>query len=136
MKKNRKKLKGITLVEIIISLAVVSVLTLVLVTVSSTINTYIKSANNVNKKVAQQAPVAEVKKENAAVKLDGEVDIVITGGTFTASLKGTEYAVEDPDSIDRVHAGDELNMKFVVLYTAPATTAVTPAVTTTATPTT
>ncbi|MDE7363351.1 MAG: prepilin-type N-terminal cleavage/methylation domain-containing protein [Ruminococcus sp.] len=60
MKNKRKTFKGMTLMEIIISLAVLAVLTLILVHTSTTINMYIKSTKNINQKVTAQAPVAEM----------------------------------------------------------------------------
>lgn len=60
MKNKRKTLKGMTLMEIIISLAILAVLTLVLVQTSTVIDTYIKSTKNINQKVTAQAPVAEM----------------------------------------------------------------------------
>lgn len=60
MKNKRKTLKGMTLMEIIISLAVLAVLTLILVHTSTAINTYIKSTKNINQKVTAQAPVAQM----------------------------------------------------------------------------
>lgn len=60
MKNKRKTLKGMTLMEIIISLAILAVLTLILVQTSTVIDTYIKSTKNINQKVTAQAPVAEM----------------------------------------------------------------------------
>ncbi|MDE6519877.1 MAG: prepilin-type N-terminal cleavage/methylation domain-containing protein [Ruminococcus sp.] len=60
MKNKRKTLKGMTLMEIIISLAILAVLTLVLVRTSTVINTYSKSTRNINQTVAAQAPVAQM----------------------------------------------------------------------------
>lgn len=67
MKNKRKTLKGMTLMEIIISLAILAVLTLVLVQTSTAINTYTRSAKNINQKVASQAPVAEMGYKPGAV---------------------------------------------------------------------
>ncbi|MDE5854329.1 MAG: type II secretion system GspH family protein [Ruminococcus sp.] len=140
MKKNKsKKFAGMTLFEIIISLAILSMLTLVLVQTSSVINMYIRSANNVNKKTSEQAPVAEVERKGNANKVDDDAEIIINykkdGADATVALKGDAYEViesvtdasgniveSDPD--DKSNLGGNLNMQFIVLdpVTAPPTT--------------
>lgn len=152
MKKNKtKKFAGMTLFEIIISLAILSMLTLVLVQTSSVINMYIKSANNVNKKTSEQAPVAEVERKGNAHKLnagDEKAEIIINykkdGADATVSIKGDEYEVmegmtdasgnyeviegatdAEGNLIDKRNWGGNLNMQFIVLdpVQPPTTTA-------------
>lgn len=143
MRKNKKTRSGMTLVEIIISLAIVSIMTLVLVQASHSIHKYMLSANNVDRKVSQQAPAAEVKYKDAAHGYGDEVTIqldimnkaadssFIPTGT-TAVVKGETYSIVDPATTtpavtgsQRI-AGDKLNMKFVVI-SDPVTTAASPA---------
>lgn len=137
MKKN-KKFKGMTLVEIIVSIAILGVLTLVLVQTSTVINMYIKSANNVNKKTISQAPVAEMGNMQAATQVATNAKIKISGGGFAdvelygdayqAGTRATEI-VKDADGNDVVveknELGGNLNMQFLVLEdpTSPVTTA-------------
>lgn len=151
MKKNKtKKFKGMTLFEIIISLAILSMLTLVLVQTSSVINMYIRSANNVNKKTSEQAPVAEVGRKANAHKLNegsDKAEIVFEYNSTTVSIVGDEYEVVESltdasgniiesatdesgspvalDENDKRRLGGNLNMQFIVLdpVTAPPTTA-------------
>ena len=110
--------KGMTLLEIIISLAILSVMVLVLVTTSSLINSYIRSANNVNGKVARQAPVAEMGNDMDATQVAASIPIVVNG----VNVYGNAYAVLDPsDAVDGELGGD-LNMSFIDLIqpsTAP-----------------
>lgn len=137
MKKN-KKFKGMTLVEIIVSIAILGVLTLVLVQTSTVINMYIKSANNVNKKTISQAPVAEMGNMQAATQVATNAKIKISGGGFAdIELYGDAYQVgtrateivKDADDNDVVveknELGGSLNMQFLVLEdpTSPVTTA-------------
>ncbi len=117
--KKKKKFKGMTLMEIIISLAVLAVLTLVLVQTSSTINMYIKSANNVNKKTVQQAPVAEIGHKDAGNLVQGDMQIVVSGDgltgvatPFSQELKGNAYEAAT-DSTENVLGGN-LNMQYIV----------------------
>lgn len=130
--KKKKSLKGMTLVEIIISLAIVSVMTVVLVATSSAINNFIKSARNVNNTVATQVPVAETKDISNAHKIQGiddegnvvdyvaEITFGVKGNTTGGSsvdksvtMQAQLYEAEDPSNIDDDQLGGALNMKFL-----------------------
>lgn len=118
MKKLKKKCKGMTLAEIIVSLAVLSVLTLLLVQVSASINTYLRSANNVNSRVCRQAPAAEVGYTIAAKSIDPDVTITVEYGSNKIEIEGEAYIVEDPSNVRSIgdadyRHGDHLAMKFI-----------------------
>lgn len=121
--KKKKKFKGMTLIEIIVSLAIVCIMTTVLVLTAAVINNYMRSSNDVNDRVAQQAPVAEAQNVYAA---DQEstvgLEIVLDGNI---SLHGNSYAVYD-DTEMAAHSdefGSGLNMKFITdIETTIATT--------------
>lgn len=109
----KKKFKGMTLIEIIVSLAIVSIMTTVLVLTAAVINNYMRSSNDVNNRVAQQAPVAEAQDvfaadQSATVSLEIVLDNNI-------SLHANSYAVYD-DTEMAAHSdefGSGLNMKFI-----------------------
>lgn len=132
-KKSKRSRKGMTLVEIIVALAVVSVLTILLVRVSGTIEAYTKSANNVNKKVAEQTPVAETKYKKSAYDItgtDATIDITVHGVQY----QGKGYTTVDPSvPVKDSELGGNLALKFVddiqVVTTGASTT--TPPTTTT-----
>ncbi len=110
--KKRKSLKGMTLMEIIVSLAVVAVLTTILVGAASAIDAYIKSANHVNKKTSLQAPVAESGYTGSAQEIsstDSDIHITVNNDI---KLVGSGWAVNDPSVTDD-GVGGNLNMKFV-----------------------
>lgn len=115
LKFKKSSQKGMTLLEIIISLAVLSAMVLVLITTSSLINSYIKSANNVNGKVARQAPVAENGNRNGvnmdATQVAASVPINVAG----VNLYGDAYAVIDPSAAADGQLGGDLNMYFIDL---------------------
>lgn len=119
--KKRKKFKGMTLMEIIISLAVLAVLTLVLVQTSNAINMYIRSANNVNKKTVQQAPVAEIGHKDAGELVQADVTIKVSNAKFSQDLNGDAYKVNDDLSGNEI--GGNLNMQYIVDLEAVTTTA-------------
>lgn len=112
-KKQKKRFKGMTLIEIIVSLAIVSIMTTVLVLTAALITNYLRSSNDVNNRVAQQAPVAEAQDifaadQSATVSLE----IVLDGDI---SLHANGYAVYD-DTQMAAHSdefGSGLNMKFI-----------------------
>lgn len=127
-KSAKKKFKGMTLIEIIVSLAVFSVMTLVLVQASSAINMYIRSANNVNRTVAEQAPVAEIGQTDIANKVAEDVEIIIRDQAHLKDIpvKGDAYEVVDGDSLDSNQIGGNLNMQFIILDDVVPTTSPSP----------
>ncbi|MCQ2490378.1 MAG: hypothetical protein MJ079_02155 [Ruminococcus sp.] len=121
-KTKKKSLKGMTLVEIIISLAVVAIMTVLLVAAASAVNAYIRSSNNVNKKVSVQAPIAESGYTGSANELstaDSDIRITVNGNV---ELVGKGYSVVDPDAPIDNEVGGNLNMKFVENIKPDATT--------------
>lgn len=123
----KKKLKGMTLVEIVISLAVLGILTVLVVGTSNLIDAYTRSANNVNKKVAFQAPIAETGNYDKAYKIDSsgadnKIKITINNNI---DYEGEGYVTVDPDApVDENELGGNLGLKFVVdpQYVAPPAT--------------
>lgn len=58
MKKTNKKLKGMTLIEMIISLAIFAVMSLVLLTIGQVVDKQMRATTNLKEKVVQQSPLA------------------------------------------------------------------------------
>ena len=115
-KSKKKSLKGMTLVEIIIALAVLAVLTTVLVGTSNLINKYVKSANNVNDKVAVQTPVAEIGKTDKAYQIDpsGADNAVRITLNHDVIYEGDGYSLIDPTApVDENELGGNIGLKFV-----------------------
>lgn len=116
----KKVLKGMTLLEVIISIAIVAVMTMVLVATSSSINSYLRSANDVNDRVALQAPVAQAKDKVEAgteypdgieialgFKSGGKVEDLVVSGRYFAAFSPEEMADHDDEF------GSGLNLKYV-----------------------
>lgn len=119
-KKTSKKLKGMTLIEIIISIAVLAIMSAILITAAQSINQHTKAANQLNKKVAVQGPIAEAQYKNDAYLLDDDVTIIVNN---SVEIKGKAYSVADPTA--PTEAGDlnsGLNFKFIADVTAATTT--------------
>ena len=114
----KKIFKGMTLVEIIISIAVLAIMTTVLVAASSSIQKYLRAAGDMNDRVAVQAPVAQAGDNDAGTYLN-EIHINILPNTndpsVTIPVAGDLYQVykDDEMSAHADEAGRNLNMKFV-----------------------
>ena len=112
----KRKLKGMTLAEIIISLAVLAVLTTLVVGTANLIDNYTRSANKVNAKVAQQTPVAEAGYIEKAYKIDhsgadNKIKITINNNV---NFEGEGYITVDPTApVDENELGGNLGLKFV-----------------------
>lgn len=77
MKKFMKKLRGMTLVEIIISLAVLAMLSLILVTLGSAAEKHSRAARSLNDRVAVEGPIAEAQKGNESYLADNNYEIKV-----------------------------------------------------------
>jgi prepilin-type N-terminal cleavage/methylation domain-containing protein len=102
MNKNRKSVKGMTLVEIIIAMVVFAVTALILVQVGGTVNSLVKHSNHVNKKTSLESPVVEngiscldIQMATAPTEADGSRDrskdketVTVKDGNMLAAVKG------------------------------------------------
>lgn len=136
--KKKKKLKGMTLVEIIVAIAVFAAVSLILVMLGTAVDAQQRSARKVNKKVAVQGPIAEAQNDTNALLLDDEYDIVVAKKDSPESkvtVKGKLYStqgftidedgnkVADPDA-------DEANLKFIEIQKPTSASVPTPPPTT------
>lgn len=112
----KRKLKGMTLMEIIIAIAIVAVMSTVLVVAASSINSYLRSARQVNKRVADQAPIAEVGYQNpSSPTIEGGVQIELDYNSNIMHVNGNVYKVYS-DAEMQSHTdefGRGLNMKYI-----------------------
>lgn len=117
LKLKKKVLKGMTLMEIIISIAIVAVMTSILVGTANAINKFLYSANDINDRVALQAPVAQAKEiKGAGIVATKGVEIILTPkGGDSISLVGDLYAVFDSQKMTehQDEFGRGLNMKYI-----------------------
>lgn len=156
MRKFKKKVKGMTLIEMIISIAVFAMLGVIIILVSTSIASHMKDARTLNQKVAVQGPIAESQLKIEEKKIDNSVTITVMeqgyAGTDPAILEGTLYdtaeieritdgagqPVTDAEgnyqftSVDNSEMNGGLNFKYIadVTYETQPTTAATTAATT------
>lgn len=150
MKKSKKKLKGMTLIEMIISIAVFAIMGGLLILVGTHIDATNRATNVLKSKVSNESPYAAnhkidyIKKDNTVATLppqDIMVEFNVEGAT--AAIEGQKYNTEDIIT-ENMNAADKaamqkkanggLNLQFVIYQTTAPTT--TTAVTTTTTATT
>ena len=96
MKKKKKKLRGMTLVEIVISLLVFALLGVVLVGVGNAIDAHQRAARKTTDKVAVEGPVAEAQNKNDALLLNDDytIEVKAEGAASGVEVKGKLYSVE------------------------------------------
>ncbi len=119
--KKKKKLKGMTLVEIVVSIAVFAAISLILVMIGSAVNAQERSATRVNRKVAVQGPIAEAQNDSNALLLDEEYEIYVakkdspsSGVTVTGKLYSTQKFTIDEDGNQVADPNAEkANLKFI-----------------------
>ena len=156
MRKVKKKLKGMTLIEMIISIAIFAMLGAVIILASNSIAAHIKDAKTLNQKVAVQGPIAEVQRDIPEKLINNSVTItvkdaddasaspaVLSGKLYdTAEIEritdGSGQPVTDANgnfqftTVDNSSLNGGLNFKYIaeVTYeTQPTTTATTAATT-------
>ncbi len=121
MKKRKKKLSGMTLVEVIISIAVFAAITLILTLLGRAVESHQRTAKRINDKVAVQGPIAEAQNEKSALLVDDEYEITVQkSGDASAEVvvKGKLYSAE-PFSVDNNGnqipdpTADNANLKFI-----------------------
>ncbi len=130
----KKKLKGMTLIEIIISMAIFGIMSLLMVQVGLVSKSFMMNANHVNKKTLQEAPYGASQDSNGllteaaainAAKADPSIPdvqvettpVTITVGTYgsvTANRFSTRVAAQEDEfaNTDRHMQGD---LEFYVI---------------------
>ncbi len=131
MKKKKKKFRGMTLVEIVISLLVFALLAVVLVGVGNAIDAHQRAARKTTDKVAVEGPVAEAQNINDALLLDDKftIEVKSKGAASGIEVNGKLYSVErytvdENGSTVPDPSNDPDNLKFIAIErpTDPTTT--------------
>ena len=137
-----KRVKGMTLIEIIISMLVFSVLTLIMVRVGSVSKSLLMNSNHVNNKTTAEAPYGATRDftglQNAIIdpttltpKLDDDgnpltvattpVTITVTSGGFTRNINTTKYSTAAAAALSDANTNTNMNgdLDFYVIETTP-----------------
>lgn len=92
---NKKNLKGMTLVEIIVAMAIFAMLGVILVTLGSNVDISTRSANRLNKRVAIQAPYAASQDTEYSYETkDGDGNIIVTNAKLDPNLTNIEVFLD------------------------------------------
>ena len=118
MKKFKKKLSGMTLIEMIISLAVFASLALILATMGSAVEKHQREARKINTNVAVNGPIAEAQRTN---------DSYIGNNSFVIQVAKAGDAQKDANGQPVTDAnGDQvlnyINIEGTLCYVNPTTT--------------
>lgn len=98
----KKKLKGMTLVEVLVALAVFTIISALLASACAGICNIVRKTDRLNKKISNEAPEAEQRNGGALVtQPDGSTDsIEIKIGDKTYTVPVEKYVVTDESGID------------------------------------
>lgn len=119
MKRTRKKnfkCKGMTLIEIIISLFIFSLMALMMVRICTTSNDLTRNANHVNRKVTAQAPLAEIQNTSGTLtELENDnlkIAVVVDG--VTVNVKASQYSTaKSVENNDFATTNGDFDLEFV-----------------------
>jgi prepilin-type N-terminal cleavage/methylation domain-containing protein len=118
MKKFKKKLSGMTLIEMIISLAVFASLALILATMGSAVEKHTREARKINNNVAVNGPIAEAQRTN---------DSYISDDKFVIQVAKAGDVQKDGGGNPVTNANGEemlnyINIEGTLCYVNPTTT--------------
>ncbi len=131
MKKAKKKVKGMTLIECIIAMMVAGIAGLVMCEVGSVTCRLMRNTNHVNNKTNVEAPTAKVqdsKTLNDSGVTGEDQTIVVSCGGKTASVQVQKYSTEslvpknDDGSVqEKYQVNANGDIEFYVIETTPVT---------------
>lgn len=115
--KMKKKLKGMTLIEVIVALAIFVVMTLMMVQVGSVTKSLMMQTNHLNKKTAEESPIASVQDvaamnelalahtddaSNPMVVVETPVTFKVTvaGSTKSSIVESKKYTYQAPAGVN------------------------------------
>lgn len=114
-----KKLKGMTLVELVISIAILSYASLMLLLAMAQVSMINRENHQLNERISSQVKVAENESQTfagASQKTDGEVRIEVKGGggvsSATYTLEGRTIYIQTAG--DSIVSEDDINFKYFV----------------------
>lgn len=98
MNKIKKRLNGMTLVEVLVALAVFSVISALLASACIGICSIMRKTDRLNKKISNEAPDAELKNGVPVTMGDGtndETSMILSVGGKTYKVIGKQYLTSD-----------------------------------------
>lgn len=131
--KKTKKVKGMTLIEIIISMLVLTVCGAIMVVTGSVTKSFMRNTNHLNNKINAEAPIASVQNntklmdEAAAYTTPVEtetVDIHVQMGGKTIDIASTKYSTAAMSANAKTNTDSNMqgHLHFYVIDTTEPTT--------------
>ena len=122
MKRNRKpRVKGMTLVEIIIAIAVLAVIGMIMVRIGTLSNNFLQNSFRVNRKTTIEAPVAAaanpgstyVTPQTEGADADGNVGLTVTRGGKAINIKAKRYTTSVPATNEDAQTSANMDLDFL-----------------------
>lgn len=130
-RKHRKKLKGMTLIECIIAMAVFSIATLIMVRMTQVALNLLQNSNHVNNKVAAEAPAAAIQNDTILYADEGgaletapaaeDVTFTVKSSTKTYTVNAKKYDTSCMASRSNRDTGSGLDADLDFYKIEPAT---------------
>ncbi len=98
MKKRVKKAKGLTLIEVIVALAIFTIISALLVSASAGICYIMRKTDRLNKKITNEAPAAEVRDKTVCI-VPTEADGSESQAIMELDVDGKKFQVEGKDYV-------------------------------------
>lgn len=118
MKKKRRSLKGMTLVEVVVSMLLIVILAAMLVTAVTSAVLHMRTAKKVSDKTATQAPYAA---SHSVGEADGTMVLSFKHGVAEGNMTVDKYYIKQGESIDE-KSGNFRYFEYVEVTTpAPVT---------------
>lgn len=109
--KTKKRIKGMTLIEIIIAIAVLAIMGTIMCRIATTSNQMLKSSNHLNKRTAAQAPLSAAGDVSSGKVEETGLTISISG-PFDASsvhqITAVKYSAQ-AETLDPTEPTDSMN---------------------------
>ncbi|MCM1227083.1 MAG: prepilin-type N-terminal cleavage/methylation domain-containing protein [Clostridium sp.] len=125
MKKLKKNLKGMTLVEVLVALAVFTIISAMLASSVAVVCNINRKTDRLNKKIVQEAPAAELRSggEKVATPTDAtEPNITIKIGTVEEKVIVDIYEATEPSGQEHEEGGDFKYFEAIKIATEPPAT--------------
>ncbi len=95
MKKLKKKLKGMTLIECIVAIAVAGIAGMIMCQIGAVVHNLMINTNHVNNKTNVEAPTAKVQDHSVLTAAGTEQTVKVTCGTNSENVKVVKYSTDE-----------------------------------------
>lgn len=118
----KTKVKGMTLIEIIISIAVLAIIGSMMARIGTLSNNFLRNSVHVNEKTVVEGPVAAAANPNSSfaeqktdgADADGNVGITVTTGGKNINIKAKRYTTSHAaDGKDIAQTNGNMNVDFL-----------------------